>query len=218
MDRQSGHGPEKIINARIVGAEEWQAKAGLEGAAAFAGVPLQAADDVNRDGTSRKAILDAMLAGEELGFEREWEDVFVLSKMGRIGKLPANFLFFAKSGMGCLARLAGGAPSPSLDLCYYPSRDCRALVFAVEGRLQACDMPVLCAKLDVEPKVWTEDDGCQDAPAGRLFVNYFDKTLGEVPQDVLPALREAMARTRSGVAAFAGTKDGKSLVAFLDRP
>ena len=139
-----------------------------------------------------------MLAGEEVGFEREWEDVFVLSKMGRIGKLPANFLFFAKSGMACLARLAQGAPKPALDLAYSPSKECRALVFAVESRLAPCDMPVLCAKLDIEPKVWTEDDGCQDAPAGRLFVNYFDKTLGEVPQDVLPALREAMARTRRG--------------------
>ena len=73
-------------------------------------------------------------------------------------------------------------------------------------------------KLDIEPKVWTEDDGSQDAPAGKLFVNYFDKTLGEVPAEVLPALKEAMAKTQSRVAAFIGKKDGKSLVAFLDRP
>ena len=218
MDKQSGHGPATIVNARIVGAEEWQALAALAGAVAFAGVPLQAADDVNRDGTSREAIVKSMLAGEEVGFEREWEDVFVLSKMGRIGKLPANFLFFAKSGLACLARLAQGAPKPALDLAYSPSKECRALVFAVESRLAPCDMPVLCAKLDIEPKVWTEDDGSQDAPAGKLFVNYFDKTLGEVPAEVLPELKQAMERTQSRVAAFIGKKDGKSLVAFLDRP
>ena len=68
MDKQSGHGPETIVNARIVGAEEWQAQATLAGAVSFAGVPLQAADDVNRDGTSREAIVKSMLAGEEVGF------------------------------------------------------------------------------------------------------------------------------------------------------
>ena len=218
MDSQSGRAPDKVINARIVGQDERRAKESLEGAVSFAGVPLQAADDVNRDGVSREAILKAMLPGEEVFFEREWEDVFVLSKMGRIGKLPANFLFFAKSGMDCLASLAKGTSGPALDLAFFPSKDCRALVFAVEGSLPACDMPVLCAKLDLEPKVWTEDDGCQDAPAGRLFANYFDKTLGEVPAGVLPALREAMARTGSRVACFIGRKDGKSLAAFLDRP
>lgn len=178
--------PDRIDNDTQISDAEWQTRLGVEGTLAFPKVTVLGSDDMNRDGVGRRRILNHMLPQERVRLEVDWEDVYVLSKMGRIGRAPTDFIYPIKAGMDCLARLTGfdEKKRPLLDVLFSPTESCHSLCFAITVKAPESQLPIICAPVDIEQKYFTKEEPKGEKGKGEFYVNYFDKTIGQVPDEL----------------------------------
>lgn len=208
--------PDRIVNDIQVSEADWRSRAGEEGALAFTKIPVLGSEDMNRDGVGRRNILNHMLPGERVTLEVDWEDVYVLTKMGRIGRAPTNFIYPLKAGMECLARLAGfdEKKRPLLDVRFTPTKDCHSLCFAFPTKAPESQLPIPCAPVDIDQKYFSKDEPKGEKGEGEFYVNYFDKTIGQVPDDLMEKIA-ALKPVKKAFIAAGRTEDGLIKVACL---
>ena len=165
--------PDRIVNDTQISDAEWQTRLGVEGTLAFPKVTVLGSDDMNRDGVGRRRILNHMLPQERVRLEVDWEDVYVLSKMGRIGRAPTDFIYPIKAGMDCLARLTGfdEKKRPLLDVLFSPTESCHSLCFAITVKAPESQLPIICAPVDIEQKYFTKEEPKGEKGKGEFYVN-----------------------------------------------